>query len=86
MRDCRRIDVFSYEAYIYVFSMVIVARLMCSPVRTGLIKFSYQNILPMKYGTHGSASHLINEKGNEVRDHSSTDGHIIVSTILPTLG
>ena len=33
-----------------------------------------------------STSHLINEQGNEVRDHSSTDGCIAVSTILPTLG
>jgi len=34
----------------------------------------------------GSTSHLINEQGNEVRDHSSTDGRIVVSTVLPTLG
>jgi len=35
----------------------------------------------------GSTSHLINEQGNEDRDHSSTiDGCIAISTILPMLG
>lgn len=34
---------------------------------------SYRCIL----GLMGSASHLANEKGNEDRDHSTTDGRIV---------
>ena len=42
---------------------------------------------PCSLGLMGSTSHLINEQGNGVRDHSSTiDGCIIVSTVLPILG
>jgi len=42
---------------------------------------------PCSLGLMGSTSHLINEQGNGVRDHSSTiDGRIIVSTVLPMLG
>ena len=77
---------FSCEAWIDVFSMAIVAGLMCSPVRTGLISSPVEASYPCSLGLMGSTSHLINEQGNEVRDHSSTDGRIIVSTVLPTLG
>ena len=77
---------FSCEAWIDVFSMAIVAGLMCSPVRTGLISSPVEASYPCSLGLMGSTSHLINEQGNEVRDHSSTDGRIVVSTVLPTLG
>ncbi len=53
-------------------------RMISSPVEA-----SY----PCSLGLMGSTSHLINEQGNGVRDHSSTiDGHTIVSTVLPMLG
>ena len=77
---------FSCEAWIDVFSMVIVAGLMCSPVRIGLISSPVEASYPCSLGLMRSTSHLINEQGNEVRDHSSTNGCIVVSTILPTLG
>ena len=78
---------FSCEAYIDVFSMEIVARLMCSPMRTGLISSPVEASYPCSLGLMGSTSHLINEKGNEDRDHSSSiDGSIVVSTILPMIG
>ena len=67
-----------------MFSMAIVARLMCSPMRTGLISSPIEASYPCSMGLMGSTSHLINEQGNEVRDHS-TDGCIVVSTVLPTL-
>ena len=54
-----------------------VDRMISSPVEA-----SY----PCSLGLMGSTSHLINEQGNEDRDHSSTDGRIVVSTILPMLG
>ena len=55
-----------------------VDRMISSPVKT-----SY----PCSLGHMGSNSHLINEQGNEDRDHSSTiDGCIVVSTVLPMLG
>ena len=73
-------------AWIDVFSMAIVAGLMCSPVRTGLISSPVEASYPCSLGLMGSTSHLINEQGNEVRDHSSTDGRIVVSTVLPMLG
>ena len=76
---------FSCEAWIDVFSMVIVAGLMCSPVRTGLISSPVEASYLCSLGLMGSTSHLINEQGNEVRDHSSTDGRIIVSTVHPML-
>ena len=42
---------------------------------------------PCSLGLMGSTSHLANEQGNGVRDHSSTiDGRIVVSTVLPMLG
>jgi len=66
--------------------MAIVARLMSSPVRIGLISSPVEASYPCILGLMGSNSHLINEQGNEVRDHSSTDEHIIISTILPMLG
>ena len=70
-----------------MFSMAIVAGLMCSPVRTGLISSPVEASYPCSLGLMGSTSHLINEEGNEDRDHSSTiDGRIVVSTVLPTLG
>jgi len=54
-----------------------VDRMISSPV-----KESY----PCSLGVMGSTSHLINEHGNEDRDHSSTiDRCITVSTILPVL-
>ena len=77
---------FSYEAWIDVFSMAIVAGLMCSPMRTGLNSSPVEASYPCSLGLMGSTSHLINEQGNEVRDHSSTNGCIVVSTVLPTLG
>ena len=77
---------FSMAAWIDVFSMAIVAGLICSPVRTGLISSPVEASYPCNLGLMGSTSHLINEQGNEVRDHSSTNGHIVVSTILSTLG
>ena len=89
------IDVFSMAAWIDVFSMAIVVGLMCSPVRpglmcspvrTGLISSPVEASYPCSLGLMGSTSHLINEQGNEVRDHSSTDGRIVVTTVLPTLG
>ncbi len=81
------IDVFSMAAWIDVFSMAIVAGLMCSPVRTGLISSPIEASYPCSLGLMGSTSHLINEQGNEDRDHSSTiDGRIVVSTVLPMLG
>jgi len=53
-------------------------RMISSPVEA-----SY----PCSLGLMGSTSHLINEQGNEDRDHSSTiDGRIAVSTVLPMLG
>ena len=73
---------FSCEAWIDVFSMAILAGLMCSPVRIGLISSPVEASYPCSLGLMGSTSHLINEQGNEVRDHSSTDEHIIISTIL----
>jgi len=70
-----------------VFSMAIGAGLMCSPVRTGLISSPVEASYPCSLGLMGSTSHLINEEGNEDRDHSSTiDGRIVVSTVLPMLG
>ena len=55
-----------------------VDRMISSPV-----KASY----PCSLGLMGSTSHVINEQGNGVRDHSSTiDGSIVVSTVLPMLG
>ena len=41
---------------------------------------------PCSLGLMGSTSHLINEQGNDDRDHSSIDGRITVSTVLPMLG
>ena len=42
---------------------------------------------PCSLGLMGSISHLINEQGNGVRDHSSTiNGRIVISTVLPMLG
>jgi len=49
---------------------------------SSLVKASY----PCSLGLMGSTSHLINEHGNEDRDHSSTDGCIVVSTVLFMLG
>ena len=69
-----------------MFSMAIVAGLMCSPMRTRLISSPVEASYPCSLGFMGSTSHLINEQGNEVRDHSSADGCIIVSTVLPMLG
>ena len=67
--------------------MAIGAGLMCSPVRTGLISSPVEASYPCSLGLMGSTSHLINEEGNEDRDHSSTiDGRIAVSTVLPMLG
>ena len=77
---------FSCEASIDVFSMEIVVGLLCSPVRTGLISSPVEASYPCSLGLMGSTSHLINEQGNEVRDHSSTDGRIVVTTVLPMLG
>jgi len=55
-----------------------VDRMISSPVEA-----SY----PCSLGLMGSTSHLINEQGNGVRDHSSTiDGRIVVSTVLPMIG
>ena len=79
------IDVFSMAAWIDVFSTTIVAGLMYSPVRTGLISSPVEASYPCSLGLMGSTSHLINEQGNEDTDHSSTDGHIVVSTVLPML-
>jgi len=78
--------VFSCEAWIDVFSMAIVAGLMCSPMRPGLMCSPWEASYPCSLGLMGSTSHLINEQGNEVRDHSSTNGRIVVSTVFPTLG
>ena len=87
MFDCEAwIDVFSMAAWIDVFSMEIVAGLMRSPVRTGLISSPIKESYPCSLRLMGSTSHLINEQGNEVRDHSSTDGCIVGPTVLPTLG
>ena len=72
-------------AWIDVFSMAIVAGLMFSPVRIGFISSPVKASYPCNLELMGSTSHLINEQGNEVRDHSSTDGRIVVSTLLPTL-
>jgi len=48
-----------------------------------LVEASY----PRSLGLMGSTSHLINEQGIGVRDHSSTiDGRNVVSTVLPMLG
>ena len=80
------IDVLSMAAWIDVFSMVIVAGLMCSLVRTGFISSPVEASYPCSLGLMGSTSHLINEQGNEDMDHSSTDGHIILFTVLPMLG
>ena len=78
---------FSMAAWIDVFSTMIVAGLMCYPVRTGLISSPIEASYPCSLGLMGSTSHLANEQGNGVRDHSSTiDGHIVVSTVLPMLG
>jgi len=49
---------------------------------SSLVEASY----PCNLGLMGSASHLIDEQGNEDRDHSSTDGRIVVSIVLPMLG
>ena len=55
-----------------------VDRMISSPVEA-----SYACSL----GLMGSTSHLINEQGNEDRDHSSIiDGRIAVSIVLPMLG
>ena len=77
---------FSMAAWIDVFSMAIVAGLMRSPMKTGLISSPIEASYPCSLGLMGSTSHLINEQGNEVRDHSSTNECIVVSTVLPTLG
>ena len=66
--------------------MAIVARLMCSPMRMRFIKFSCRNILPMQSRTHGKYLSSDQWAGKWIRDHSSTGGRIIFSTILPTLG
>ena len=58
-------------------SFSLVDRMISSPIEA-----SY----PCSLGLMGSTSHLINQKGNEDRDHSSTDGCITVSTVLPILG
>ena len=80
------IDVFSMVAWIDVLSMVIVVGLMCSPMRIGFISAPVEESYPCSLGLKGSTSHLINEHGNEGRNHSSTDVCIVVSTVLPTLG
>jgi len=55
-----------------------VDRMISSPVEA-----SY----PCSLGLMGSTSHLINEQGNEDRDHSrSIDGRIIIFTVLLILG
>ena len=77
---------FSHEAWIDVFSMAIIAGLMYSPVRTGLITSPVEASYPCNLGLMGSTSHLINEQGNEDRDHSSTNGCMDVSIVLPMLG
>jgi len=68
------------------FSMASTDRMIRSPVDKmihSLVQASY----PCSPGLMGSTSHLINEQGNEDRDHSSSiDGRIVVSTILPMLG
>ena len=53
---------------------------------TGLISSPVEASYPCGLGLMGSTSHLINEQVNEDRDHSSTDGRIVVSTVLPMLG
>lgn len=73
-------------AWIDVFSMVIVEGLMWSSMRIGLISYRVKASYPWSLGLMGSTFDMINEEGNEVRDHSSTVGCNIVSTILSTLG
>ena len=58
----------------------LCSRMISSPVRTGLICSHVEASYPCSLGLMGSTSHLINEQGNEVRDHSSTDGRIVVTT------
>lgn len=61
-------------------------RMIRSPVDT-MISYPVEASYPCSLGLMGSTSHLINEQGNEDRDHNSTiDGCIIVSTVLPMLG
>ena len=60
-------------------------RMILSPVDR-MISSPVEASYPCSLGLMGSTSHLINEQGNEVRDHSSTDGRIVVTTVLPMLG
>ena len=64
----------------------LCSKMISSPVRIGLISSPIEASYPCSLGLMGSTSHLINEQGNEDRDHSSTDGRIVVSTVLPMLG
>ena len=65
--------------------MASIDRMICSPVDRMIISHVDASY-PCSLGLMGSTSHLINEQGNEDRDHSSTiDGCIVVSTILPML-
>lgn len=61
-------------------------RMISSLVRRGLISYPIKKSYPCSLGLMGCTSHLINRHGNEDRDHSSSDGRIIVSTMLPILG
>ena len=66
----------------FVASTDRMIRSLVDRMTRSLVEASY----PCSLGLMGSTSHLINEQGNEDRDHSSTDGHIVVSTVLPMLG
>jgi len=59
--------------------------MICSPMDR-MISSPVEESYPCSLGLMGSTSHLMNEQGNEDRDHSSSiDGHIVVSTVLPML-
>eukprot|EP00253_Pinus_taeda_P002872 PITA_02872 len=64
----------------------LLDRMICSPVDK-MISSPVEASYTCSLGLMGSTSHLINEQGNEVRDHNSTiDGRIVVSIVLPMLG
>ena len=61
-------------------------RMIRSPVDK-MISSPVEASYPCNLRFMGSTSHLINEQGNGVKDHSSTiDGRIVVSIVLPMLG
>ena len=79
-------DLFSYGPGLLVLPWRLWGKMIYSPVDK-MISSPVEAFYPCSLGLMGSTSHLINEQGNGVREHSSTiDGRIDLSILLPMLG